>query len=60
MIWKWRLSRSAPMPNRPLDKEALDSKDRAAQRLLYRRRIESDHKRADLALRRELKEVWQT
>lgn len=47
------------MANRPLDKEALDSKDRAAQRLLYRRRIESDHKRADLALRRELKEAWQ-
>ena len=47
------------MANRPLDKEALDSKDRLAQRSLYRLRIESDHKRADLALRRELKEVWQ-
>ena len=48
------------MANRPLDKESLNSKDRAAQRLLYRRRIESDHKRADLALRRELQEAWQT
>ena len=44
------------MANRPLDKEALDSKDRAAQRLLYRRRIASDHKRADLALLRSLRE----
>lgn len=41
------------MANRPLDKEALDSKDRAAQRLLYRRRIESDHKRAEIALQRD-------
>ncbi|QPI62401.1 hypothetical protein [Vreelandella venusta] len=47
------------MANRPLDKEALDSKDRAAQRLLYRRRIAADHKRAELALQREPKEwVW--
>lgn len=47
------------MANRPLEKEALDSKDRAAQRLLYRRRIESDHKRADLALQRQLRGMYE-
>lgn len=40
---------------RPLDKEMLDSKDRAAQRSLYQHRIAADHKRADLALHRELR-----
>ena len=41
---------------RPLDKELLDCKDRQAQRKLYQHRIAGDHKRADLALQRELKE----
>lgn len=47
------------MANRPLDKEALDSKDRAAQRLLYRRRIANDHTNAELAFKRELRRDYE-
>lgn len=41
--------------NRPLDKDYLNCKDRQAQRCLYRHRIAADHKRAELALQRQLR-----
>ena len=48
------------MANRPLDKEALNSKDRLAQRSLYQRRLQIDQRLADMKRARELREVWQT